>query len=414
MYQINEDVIMIKGFKNGAIYDLKGEKVYAINEEACDIIMRYMNHSVKKSDLEYIDLLKNARLISGSFEPEKFDGFEKNEEMKLEIAWLEITQTCNMRCIHCYEGSVHESDTKVLDIEDWKCVIDQLAARKIKRIIIIGGEPCCHKNVCDIISYASNYNIDIILFTNASMIDENIFNCIIKNKIRVKISVYGHCPEIHERITRVPGSFEKLRNTVVKLVDNNIYVESAIIIMEENQNYLDDIVAFVKGIGMNYSRYDVIRQVYGGTQNEHVPTNSDLINRVSLTKPNFHITKKKFENSLYRNTCWYGKIVIMENGNVIPCEFERSIIYGNILKESLDEILEKEETKDKWFMDYSKIEECCDCEFRFACKDCRPLGFGVGGNIYAKNPRCCYDVYNGKWVEKEWIVEKFDVSRQSV
>lgn len=139
MYQINEDVIMVKGFKNGAIYDLKGEKVYATNTEACEIISRYMDHCTEETDAIYIDMLKNAGLISDDFKPKKFDGFEKNEEMKLEMAWLEITQMCNMRCIHCYEGNVHKSDAKVLNIDDWKRVIDQLAARKIKRIIIIGG-----------------------------------------------------------------------------------------------------------------------------------------------------------------------------------------------------------------------------------------------------------------------------------
>ena len=87
----------------------------------------------------------------------------------------------------------------------------------------------------------------------------------------------------------------------------------------------------------------------------------------------------------------------MENGDVIPCEFERNYRYGNILQDSLEEIIHNEKTMSKWFFDFSTIEGCKDCEFRFACHDCRPLGLSVCGSMNTKNPRCCYDVYRGVW-----------------
>ena len=42
---------------------------------------------------------------------------------------------------------------------------------------------------------------------------------------------------------------------------------------------------------------------------------------------------------------------------------------------------------------------CKDCEFRYCCHDCRPLAEGVAGNKKAKYPRCCYNPYDGEWMD---------------
>ena len=44
-----------------------------------------------------------------------------------------------------------------------------------------------------------------------------------------------------------------------------------------------------------------------------------------------------------------------------------------------------------------KIEICKDCEFRYACKDCRPLGKSLDGNLWGKYAYCTYNPYIGRW-----------------
>lgn len=401
MIEINKDVIFVQGYVNGAIYDLNTERVYSINKAGCDVLSAYIENKSAYYEDEYCILLRNNGLISEDFIPHEYMLDSDKDTMKLEMAWLEITQACNMKCIHCYEGEVHRSATETLSLNQWKCVIDQLAKQRINRLIIIGGEPCIHKNIREIIEYASKFNFKIVLFTNASLIDESLFNCIIAYKVNVKVSVYGGSAPIHEMVTKTPGSFQRLRRTVERLIENGISVEAAVILMRENEDDLENILTFINALGMKYSRYDVIRQVYGGTQNEHIPTNTNLINKVSLTKPNFKVTKRRFHES-QRNSCWYGKIVVAENGNVFPCEFERNIVYGNVKESTIEEILNGKIAKEMWHMDFSQIEQCQECEYRYACKDCRPLGISVCGSMHTKNPRCCYEPLRGEWVKRNW------------
>lgn len=401
MIEINKNVIFVQGHVNGAIYDLNTEKVYSVNKAGCEIVRAYVENPSAYCEAAYCMQLNQAGLINGDFTPQEYLLDSDKDNMELEMAWLEITQACNMKCVHCYEGEVHISSSETMTLSQWKSVIDQLAEQDINRLIIIGGEPCTHRNVKDIIEYASKFDFKIVLFTNASLIDDRLFRCIVDHKINVKVSVYGGSSEVHEKVTKTPGSFEKLKHTVERLIANGIVVEAAVILMRENQDDLDNIITFVNSLGMKYSRYDVIRQVYGGTQNAHVPTNNILIDKVSLTKPNFRITKKRFQDN-QRNSCWYGKMVITENGNVFPCEFERNIVYGNVKESTIKEILNGKIAKDMWHMDFSKIEDCRECEYRYACKDCRPLGLSVCGNIHTKNPRCCYNPLTGEWVTRDW------------
>lgn len=396
MYEINKDVVFVKGYRNGAIYDFNTGKVFSVNHTACKIIKSYIEGNNEKKDETYLCQLRSNKLISDAISPHTYN-ITFDRTIKLEMAWIEITQRCNLKCLHCYEGNLHQSTQNPLSTEEWKNKIDQLVELGINRLIIIGGEPCCYHEVREIITYAAQYPIDVTLFTNATLLDDNLLFCIIDNKISVKVSVYGHCAEIHDTVTGIPGSFEKMTKSVKSLIENGIKVSSSVIIMKENEKYIDEIISFVKKIGMKYSRFDVIREVFTGTQNLHIPTDKNIISKVCLQKPDFSADKNRFMQNAIKNTCWYGKIAIMENGDVIPCEFERNIKYGNVRVNTLKEIINNNKTKSKWFLSFDQIDGCKDCEYRFACKDCRPMGISVCGDIHSKNPRCLYDVYKGKW-----------------
>ena len=45
------------------------------------------------------------------------------------------------------------------------------------------------------------------------------------------------------------------------------------------------------------------------------------------------------------------------------------------------------------------VEGCKDCEYRYACDDCRPLAMGDGDGLYGKYPRCTYLPSTCHWSE---------------
>lgn len=396
MLSTNKNVVFVKGYINGAIYNFNDGEIYSINSRSCLVIEKiYNNEQLSDEENAYANLLiKNGLLNSEKsvtlYYPEK-------RTQELDLCWLEITQFCNCRCVHCYEGSTHNICRSPLTLTEWKNVIEQIDALGVKRVVIIGGEPCIHKDIVKIADYVSSKNINTTIFTNGIMVSDSLKNVIEKYNIKMKFSLYGHCAEVHDRITKHPGSFDKLHDSIRFCIDHDIDTTIAVVIMRENEEYYNDILEFIKKIGVKKFKFDVIREVFGGSQSKHIPCDKNIIDSVKRTQPHFPKTyKKKFDNAFYSNTCWRGKIVISEDGTVLPCVFERNIKLGSIRTDTISNILNSEKATACWNFTYDKIKSCRDCEFRFACKDCRPLA-RASSTLYAKNPRCTYDVYSGEW-----------------
>ena len=394
MFEINKNVVFVQGLKNGAIYDFNSGDIFSINKESCNVLNKIIKTRVlTKGELEYAQMLKDTNLLGEAIK--KYYPIEPNRE--LDLCWLEITQLCNCKCVHCYEGNTHFSSKQLLTVDDWKSVIDQLCCLGVKRVVVIGGEPCLYNYIETIVEYVSSKKIDTTIFTNGTCISNNLKEIILKQNIKMKFSLYGHCENVHDKITNLPGSFNKLVNNIEYFLKNDIDVTVAVVLMKENERFVNEIITFLKKIGVKKYRFDVIREVFGGTQNSHIPTIDNIKELAQRTCANFpKISKEKFDIAYYRNTCWNGKIVVSEDGNVLPCVFERNISLGNIKNSSIEEILYGEKTMECWNCTFDYIDECKDCEFRFACKDCRPLAF-ASGNKVGKNPRCTYNVARGEW-----------------
>ena len=63
---------------------------------------------------------------------------------------------------------------------------------------------------------------------------------------------------------------------------------------------------------------------------------------------------------------------------------------GDIIKREIQEF-----SKDK-------VDGCKDCEFRYACHDCRPDS--ISDNIYAKPYYCTYDVDKGEFMDENEVI----------
>ena len=393
----NNNVVLVIGAINGAFYDFNNGKVYHVNKDAIDIIQDYANGNLSIENNKYLIELLNNGLISKTFKPFVVSEEHKKPPIKLIMAWLELTEACNLKCIHCYEGECHHKLENSLSVQKWESIIDELADLKVNRIILIGGEPSCFPNHKEIVKYCGEKKINTTYFTNATMIDDELIELFKKYNVSVKISIYGGSASIHDTVTTVKGSFERTRNNIVKMNKANIKMYASVILMKENQDDLQNIIKFLKENNVTYTGYDVIRNVYGQKQNIHCPTNKKIISNRYITKPSFKADEAIYIKNHFYNSCWYGKVAIEENGDIIPCVFHRNDILGNVNNNSITEIINSEKTLSYWGYSFDYVNECKDCEYRYACKDCRVVGYGLDGKLTTKNYRCTYNPYTEEW-----------------
>lgn len=403
MWEISENIVFVAGEKNAAIYNLYTGDVYAINSEAKQIVEKLIKKDdINNDEKNYLELLSRNGLIDKNCLFQIKPYVAKRNQAMLKLVWLEITQGCNMHCVHCYEGQEHIVNKNVLSLKQWKTVIDQIIELRVQRVIVIGGEPCIHNGIIDILKYlrSRSATLSITLFTNGYFIDENIFNTVVDNNIEVKVSLYGHNSKVHDQITGVKGSFSKLIKTVIRLANSGVAVNIAITLMKENEVYYDHIREFVRTLPIKGYKFDVIREVVNGTQSTHVPLTTKVKEMAYRKKPNFYVKKQQFDNNVYYNSCWNGKLVVTENGDILPCVFARNHVCGNIQETSISDIIYGEKQLRKyWESTFELVEDCKICEYRYACRDCRPIAESAKG-IGTKNPRCKYNPHKGEWVNE--------------
>ena len=387
VWQLTDNTVFVRGSVRGAIYNFSDSKVYSVNEDACKILENY----IKKPSIShsFLENLENTKLLDKNYIPKKYE-FAKIEN-KPEFVWLEITGKCNLKCIHCYDGDKHYHNEDDLTFTEWINILDELKKIGCKTVEFIGGEPCCNQDLYKLMGYAKNVGLRIELYTNLTLITDEIFNFICENAITVHFSLYGSTSDSHDRITTVEGSFNKTMEMLRKLKEKNVKLIPSATFMKQNEKEIEPLKKLMTSYNLKLKVDSIRPSKFRDISN--LVSNEVLNSNILIKKPNFVASKCYFEKAASVNTCLFGKFSITPEGNIIPCEFAREYIIGNVRESSLQEIINSEKLRAFWYMDFSKIENCKDCEYRFACKDCRFLS----DDLYKKKSRCLYQPFEGKW-----------------
>ena len=80
---------------------------------------------------------------------------------------LEITNTCNLRCIHCY---LDKSEQNLLELPVCINIIDQLSKLGCFKIILTGGEVFLHKEILfELVKKAKMMDFEVTIITNCTL-----------------------------------------------------------------------------------------------------------------------------------------------------------------------------------------------------------------------------------------------------
>jgi radical SAM protein with 4Fe4S-binding SPASM domain len=87
------------------------------------------------------------------------------------IAFVEITNLCNLTCTHCYAWSGKKRDHE-MSTSQLLGVIDQLSEIGVLQVFLTGGEVFTHPDAIEIIRHARSKPFTTQIFTNGLLLDE--------------------------------------------------------------------------------------------------------------------------------------------------------------------------------------------------------------------------------------------------
>lgn len=247
--------------------------------------------------------------------------------------YIEITNICNLNCKFCPETIRNK---EFMGLENFEEIIKKV--QKYTKLIClhVKGEPLLHPMLGEILKVLEKYNLQTNITTNGTLIKQQI-DVLKKSKAVRQINFSIHSIMQNEKISKqylkdIFTSAEELENIIISYRLWNLKN-----ISENDIN--NDII---KEIESYYNIKNLKQQL---SENEFIKIKKNVfINQdTEFTWPD--INK---ETIIEKGKCLALKdqVAILVDGTVVPCCLDNNgdIPLGNILKESLEDILNNEKS----------------------------------------------------------------------
>jgi len=288
---------------------------------------------------------------------------------------------------------------------------------------ITGGQPFLRKDLFQVVNYARKKGLNVSIITDGRLMDEIAFENIVKNQVRISVSIDG-AQETNDAI-RGRGAYAAALSAIAKsshegLLNCLVYTfANAGSVTNANVDDMRHVLDLAR-------RYDARWVVFHGFvpySNENSTLKADLTpqqyERVcnqlyDLTleykgKPGINVyipfyarvAKQRgmpdfdeWYNNFFLGRCFFGRFMsVAENGDVIPCSYNDAYRVGNVKDKSLKQIWADMQNSEF----FSKVKDknnlkgkCSVCECLELCGGCRSAALFYTGDILGSDPRCAY------------------------
>ncbi len=172
---------------------------------------------------------------------------------------LETTYRCNLRCAHCYVneavGDASEA-ARELPTERLLALIDEIAERGGLFLLLTGGEVLVRPDFPEIYLHAIRRGLLVVVYTNGTLITDRIADLFADHRPHlVEITLYGMTRETYERVTQVPGSYDKCIAGIERLVERHVPLKLKTMALAWNYHEVPAMREFAESLGLRF-RYD--------------------------------------------------------------------------------------------------------------------------------------------------------------
>jgi radical SAM protein with 4Fe4S-binding SPASM domain len=174
-------------------------------------------------------------------------------------ATLETTYRCNLRCAHCYVneavGDAAEA-ARELPSERLLSLIDEIADRGTLFLLITGGEVLVRPDFAQLYLHALRRGLLVYVYTNGTLVTEAVADLLADNRpYLVEITLYGMSREVYEKVTQIPGSYDKCLAGIRRLVERKVPFKLKTMALTWNYHEVGAMREYAKSLGVGF-RYD--------------------------------------------------------------------------------------------------------------------------------------------------------------
>ncbi len=172
-----------------------------------------------------------------------------NDDRLLSVL-LELTYACNLDCSFCYNDL--SLDGTPLSLAQYEQLLADLAAMNVLNVTLSGGEPLAHPGFFRIGGIARELGFVVRIKTNGHAVNRARAQRI-RDEIdpfMVEVSLHGTTASVHDRQTRVAGSFDRLIRNIGGMRSAGLRVKVNSTLTRWNEHQLEALFALCDSLGV--------------------------------------------------------------------------------------------------------------------------------------------------------------------
>lgn len=324
------------------------------------------------------------------------------------IAVLKPTYLCNLRCTYCYLPEQQKSKRHKWSLPFAKKIIQDLVdySRNSQQDLVIiwhGGEPLLwgeenFEEILDFIAEKSSYEsigIRNIIQTNLTLITPKYIEIFKKHNAKISFSIDG--PQKINDLTRCnkngDGTYHHIKKNIDMCIDNGIKLSCVVVGNKNHIGNINELYSFMNSLGVDSFKLNPIFD-NGESSYDSLGINGDdyadmlielfdiwysdenaKVSETNLVEICSNILTKKPRACHFKQNCQREIIAISPEGEVCPCgrfcEDSEKFSYGNIVDNTLEEILLRQRS--------SKLSNRSTVLFNGECSGCKYWSICHGG-----------------------------------
>lgn len=338
-------------------------------------------------------------------------------EPPLDSVNILLTNTCNLRCAHCYVSSGKPMIGE-MEGDTWIRILQEARQLGIFELNVSGGEPTLHRDFLQVAEYiASVPTFNSNLNTNGIFLSRDHGNIVSRAFKSIQVSIDDSVAEKHDAFRGRMGSFVRSTETIAQLVERGVEVSIGFTLTRGNLEAVDDIVRLAEQLGVttlniglvaNIGRANLTALVKPvGPSSLHDDPFMEAVywkmkelaarsSHVKLLLPFRIPTQDTLVESRQKRFICDGDntqiLYIMANGSMMPCDKlpADSFSYGNVKEHSLLDVWLSHQMQGFKLMSPQQLPKCSSCPHLKICGGaCVARAHQMGGSLDAPDWTSC-------------------------
>ena len=336
------------------------------------------------------------------------------------VIW-EVTQACDLACVHCRASAQPDRNPKELTTEQGYRLLDEIRSFGEPLMVFTGGDPLKRPDLYDLIGYA----VKIGLRTNVTPSATPLLTGEVIEKFkeagvsRMAISLDGPDAATHDEFRGIPGTFDRAMFALRHARDIGLDTQFQTTVTRRNMKRLPEMAKIAREVRCKMWSLFFLIVTGRALENDDLTAAEyeqvfEFMYELSKTAPFGIKTTEAMhyrryvaqrikagngvtENENAKGVAWRtagvsdgkGFVFVSHQGEIFPSGF-LPMSGGNVLESRLTDVYRNSDLF-KMLRDTSQRGGKCGlCEYQKICGGSRSRAYAFTGDYLAEDPRCMY------------------------